>query len=629
MRRSLALVVLALLGCTAVPDAAESDAAESDAAESGVLEPKLESELTPGLGLRDAERADFDGHLVEILIHEGYAYTANSLGIVTMRLDDDGGLTMTDNGKAAAGEWTSCTTIALHAASDTVYCSADGPSMGAPRIELYDLSNPAAPTLREPFLIEPMTWAVRDLEVVGDRLLINQFDAGLWTAQIDEFGQLSELSQAPVEGNVRFTVAVGERLVASFADLEGSGTQLRVLEPETFAELGTLALEGPPLGLSPDSEGGSSLAVALGSGGMAIVDLVGDSLSVRERLEPPAVVSHALLSGELAFAIALSGAFAYDLSPVDGPRMFGFGPEGAGALEREGNMLHAVVHEGELLTSDWTWIQRWRVDPGGEVLSLDVPRGVYVPPLGPVRWRLRNPGPVALRAEHWVGDRLLHSIELEPGAVETIELDVIARATILERDEPSVTIALRVHDPSVDSSGTPVSISTMMILQRDRDDPLPPAVGERLTTTVTLADINHELFVLPTDPARPVQLVWYSPDCALMWPEFEDIAWLERSGIDFGRGDPIYIAPVDVSHGFARRWGLEAVEFGLYGPEAPPEVDAANAAFGGDDLLGVFIVSDLPGNADVSDYVLDADGTVLSIERMYRGAWSLAEPAPW
>jgi hypothetical protein len=629
MRRSLALVVLALLGCTAVPDAAGSDASESDTAESGAAEPKLESELTPGLGLRDAERADVDGHLVEILIHEGYAYTANSLGIVTMRLDADGGLTMTDNGKAAAGEWTSCTTLALHAASDTVYCSADGPSMGAPRIELYDLSDPAAPTLRAPFLIEPATWAVRDLEVIGDRLLINQFDAGLWSAQIDEFGQLSELSQAPVEGNVRFTVAVGDRLVASFADLEGPGTQLRVLEPETFAELGTLSLEGPPLGLSRDSEGGSSLGVALGSGGMAIVDLVGDALSVRERIEPPAVVSHGLLSGELAFAITLSGAFAYDLSPVDGPRMFGFGPEGAGALEREGNMLHAVEHEGELLTSDWTWIQRWSVDPGGEVLSLDVPRGVYVPPLGPVRWRLRNPGPVALRAEHWVGDRLLHSVELEPGAVEMIELDVIARATILERDEPSVIIALRVHDPSVDSSGTPVSISTMMILQRDRDDPLPPAVGERLTTTVTLADIDHELFVLPTDPPRRVQLVWYSPDCALMWPEFEDIAWLERSGIDFGRGDPIYIAPVDASHGFARRWGLEAVEFGLYGPEAPPEVDAANAAFGGEDLLGVFIVSELPGNPDVSDYVLDADGTVLSIERMYRGVWSLAEPAPW
>jgi hypothetical protein len=359
---------------------------------------------------------------------------------------------------------------------------------------------------------------------------------------------------------------------------------------------------------------------------VAIVELDGDALHVRERLGPPAVVSHALLSGELAFAITLSGVFAYDLG--DG-NMFGFGPESSGAYERDGNMLHAVLHEGELLTSDWTWIQRWSVDPGGEVLALDVPRGVYVPPLGPVRWRLRNPGPIALRAEHWVQDRRVLAVQLDPGEVETVELDVIARATILDRDEPSVTLALRVYDPSVDSSGKPVSISSMMILQRDRDDPLPPAVGEQLTTTVTLADIDRELFELPVEPPRRVQLVWYSPDCALMWPEFEDLAWLKRSGIDLGRGDPIYISPVDVSHGFARRWGLGAVEFGLYGPEAPPEVDAANAAFGGEDLLGVFIVAELPGNADVSDYVLDGDGTVLSIERMYRGPWSLAVPAPW
>lgn len=628
-------IVLALLGCTAVPDE-PPDSNGAEQADDGGEPPKLESELEPGLILRDAERADVDGHLVEILVHEGYAYTANSLGIVTMRLDDDGGLTMTDNGKAAAGQWTSCTTIAMHRASDSLYCSADGPSMGPPRIELYSLVDPSAPVLQEPFLLEPATWAVRDLEVVGDRLLINQFDDGLWTADIDALGQLGELTQAPVEGNVRFTVAAGGRLVAALADVEGSGTQLRVLDAETFAELDRLSLAGPPLGLSVDAEasdveagaGPVALAVALGSGGMAIVELEHDALRLRERLEPPAVVSHALLSGELAFAITLSGAFAYELGDTS-PRMFGFGPESAGAYERHGNMLHAVLHDGELLTSDWTWIQRWSVDPGGEVLALDVPRGVYVPPLGPVRWRLRNPGPVALRAEHWVGDRRVLTVELDPGEVETIELDVVARATILERDEPSVTIALRVHDPSVDSSGKPVSISSMMILQRDRDDPLPPAVGEPLTTSVTLADIDHELFELPPEPARRVQLIWYSPDCALMWPEFEDLAWLVRSGIDHGRGDPIYISPADVSYGFARRWGLEAVEFGLYGHEAPPEVDAANAAFGGEDLLGVFIVAALPGNADVSDTVLDADGTVVSIERMYRGAWSLAVPAPW
>src|SRR5262245_11069666 len=137
MRVSLLLVVLALLGCSAVDDQAAAEGGEqSDSGDP----PKLESDLTPGLRLLDAERADLDGHLVEMIVHEGYAYTANSLGIVSMRLESDGGLTMTDNGKAAAGEWTSCTTLALHAASDTVFCGADGPSNGDPRIEIYDLS---------------------------------------------------------------------------------------------------------------------------------------------------------------------------------------------------------------------------------------------------------------------------------------------------------------------------------------------------------------------------------------------------------------------------------------------------------------------------------------------------------
>jgi hypothetical protein len=622
LRTGRLLGALALLGCAPSPDDTPEVEDKSHAPTPG----NTVSEYEPGLRLLDAEQGDRNGHLVETLVHEGYVYTANSQGVVTMRLEPDGGLSLTDTGKEAAGLWTSCTSLAIHRASDTLYCGADGPSQGEPRIELYDLSDPAHPVLHEPFFIEPGTWAVRDLEVVDDTLVINQFDAGLWTAQIDGQGQLSELAQAPVEGNVRFTVAVGDRLVSAFADLEGTGTQLRVLDRDSFAELDRLALSGPPLGLTADAEGGRALAVALGSGGLALVDLEGDELVVRRTLEPPAVVTHALVAGDLAVAITLSGAFVYDTSGAEA-RMFGFGPESSGAPAREGNMLHAVLHEGQLVTSDWTWVQRWAIDPAGEALALDVPRGVYVPPLGPVSWRLRNPGPIALRAEHWVGDRHLFDVELEPESVETVELDVVARATILERDEPSVTLAVRVHDPEVDSSGKPVSTSSLMILQREQDDPLPPAVGEPLATTVTLVDVDHQLYTLPQP--RRVQLVFYSPDCALMWPEFEDLAWLVRSGVDLGRGDPIYISSSDVSYGFARRWGLDAVEFGLYGPEAPPEVDAANAAFGGEDLLGVFIISELPGNSDTSDYVIDADGTALSIERMYRGKWSLAEPAPW
>ena len=640
MRRWLAPMLLSSLsslgslGCSVVPELAVDGGSDESTGDGDAGEaPKLVSDRVPGLRLRDAEQAELDGHLVEIIVHEGYAYTANSLGIVTMRLDDDGGLTLTDNGKQAAGQWTSCTTIALHAASDTIYCAADGPSMGEPRIELYDLSaplgDPAAPVRREPAVpLGEGSWAVRHLEVVGDTLLSNQFDHGLWTAPIDALGQPGELVRAPIDGNVRFTVAVGERLVSLLADIEGSGTQLRVLERDSFTELARLALDGPPVGISADLDGSPTVVVALASGGLAVVDVSNDAPSVRELIQPPAIVNHGLMQGDLVIAVTLSGAFAYRLGDGDGgsARLFGFGPESSGATARDGNMLHATLHDGELLTSDWTWVQRWTIDPQGESLALDVPRGVYIPPTGPVAWRVRNPGTTTLRAEHWVGPRHLFDVELEPGEVERIELDVIQRATILERDDPSVTLSVRVHDPSVDRSGTPVSTSSLMILQRWPEDPLPPAVGERLDTTVTLADYDKQIFTLPQ--ARRMRLVWYSPDCALMWSEFEDLAWHRRRGETMG-GDPIFISPNDVSYGFAQRWGLGAVEFGLYGHQAPPEVDAANAAFGGEDLLGVFIVHQLPGNADVSDYVMDEHGVVESIERMYRGPYSLVDPAPW
>src|SRR5690606_30480744 len=260
--------VLALLVCSSLDCVAEPSGASAST--------KLDRELVPGLRLLAAEPAEDDGHLVETLVHEGYVYTANSLGIVTMRLDEGGGLTMTDNGKQAAGQWTSCTTIAIHRSSDTLYCGSDGPSQGNPRVEIYDLADPAAPTLREPLPLE--SWAVRNLHVVDDTLLIHQFDAGLWTAQIDARRDLSALTRTAVEGNIRFSVRVGESLVSAFADVEGSGTELRVLEPSSLVELDRLALDGPPLGLSADEEGRPTVVVALGSGGLAIVDLDGDRL---------------------------------------------------------------------------------------------------------------------------------------------------------------------------------------------------------------------------------------------------------------------------------------------------------------------------------------------------------------
>src|SRR5690606_26310305 len=131
------------------------------------------------------------------------------------------------------------------------------------------------------------------------------------------------------------------------------------------------------------------------------------------------------------------------------------------------------------------------------VLALDVPRGVYIPPAGPVRWRLRNPSSLPLRAEHWHGQRHLFDVELAPESVATVSLTPTQRSTLLPDGDPSVTLTVQVHDPRVDSSDTPVSTSAVMLLQRDGADPLPPAAGDHFSATVTLADAHAGSYTVP------------------------------------------------------------------------------------------------------------------------------------
>jgi hypothetical protein len=182
-----------LFGCAAGPDDAASDVGTP-----------ASSEIKPGLVLRGGDFATLEDHLIEMVVHEGHVYVANSsLGVSVMSLDANGGVTLTDVGSSYE-ELHRCTTVALHAASDTLYCGSDAPTGMQPgaRIELYDVSTPGQAIWREGFSVQE--WATRDVVVVGEQLLIQHFDAGLWTAEIDDRGQLSQLQKSSVEGNVRF-----------------------------------------------------------------------------------------------------------------------------------------------------------------------------------------------------------------------------------------------------------------------------------------------------------------------------------------------------------------------------------------------------------------------------------------
>jgi hypothetical protein len=597
----------------------------SPAADEDASEPIPSSEITPGLAVRGGDFATVEDHLVEMIVHAGHVYVANSsLGVSVMRLDDNGGVTLTDVGSTYEDE-RRCTTLALHAASDTLYCGADMPIGQQPgaRLELYDVSTPGLAVWRESFFVE--LWSTRDVEVVGDQLLMQQFDDGLWTAEIDPQGRLSQLQQRVVDGNARFSVGVGDRIVSLFGDVEGEGSHLRLFEPGSFLELDRLPLRGPPLGLSADAEGRPRVAVGLGSGGMAVVALDGDTLRIEHTLEPPAVVTAGLVSGDVAVAVTLSGAFAWDLEQPS-PRLFGFGPSAKLARERAGNMLHGVFYEGDLLTSDWLWVERWKIDRSGEVVDLDVPRGIFLPPEGPIRWRMRNPGDLRLRADVWAEREHLWSVEVEPHELIDVYVSAEQRAKLLPPGEPRIPLSVRFYDPLVPVEGDPLSSTVLVLAQREPDDPLPPAVGE-VFPTIMLEDVSHEVYSMPTPDGS--QTIWYWPDCAMMWPEIEDLAWLEREQWDLGRGEPILLTNFDVAaDGFPERWGLEGVTFGMWGIAAPTVADA-NDWISSEDIYMPFFIYELPGDAMPTDFVMDGDGVVRSIERMYRGPWTLVVPGPW
>lgn len=585
------------------------------------------SDILPGLSVRGAASLSPDDHLTELLVHEGYVYVANSFGgLGVLRLEDDGALTITDHG-IQPDEYGSlrCTALAVHRPSNTLYCAADSPNAIEPRIpgiDRFSLHDPAHPQQLEPFPV--MFWSVSDIEVFGDVLLIHQFMDGLWTADIGPDGELSNLEPAPVEGNARTSVVLGDRVVAAFADVHGEGTQLRLYDPSTWTELARLELAGPPLGMSVDAGGEPRVAVGLGSAGMALVDVGPDSLALARTLHPPAVVTHAVVEDQIAIAITISGAFAWDLASSK-PRLFGFGAEGTQGDDRDGNMLHGVLHDGELLTSDWTWIERWTIDPSGEVAALDVPRGVHVGPDGPVHWQVRNPGPIPMRAEIWQGRNHLLDVDVPGDAVIEIVIPESLRST-LGVDEPTAQLNLRVFDVDVPSEGEPLSTSAFVIVQRAADDPLPPAVGD-VFPNVTFADADGQLFTVPFEEGT--QTIWFQVDCALMWPEVEDLAWRVRSGLDVGPGVPLILSDTNlVLDGFAERRALDGVQLGFWGLGAPPEVTEANAAFD-EELYQSFFVPELPGDAVIMDYTIDPSGRVTSLERTYRGQWSLAVPWPW
>lgn len=595
----------------------------------------------PGLIARaQVEQATPSPHLVELaLADEGYLYLANSNdGLGVYRLLPEGGLELRLGQPADAEGQLRCTSLAVHQASDSLYCGSDG-WLGIQRWAIEDREQPV---LDGPDFNPPLTGLrVHDLLVIGEQLLMARYDRGLAWAEIDGNGQLGALVERPEVGNLR-KLARDEagRLWALSVD-----RGLLVFEPEPgggWSERWSLEVDGPALGLGVD---GARAALGLGSAGVAVVELDAGGLTQTHRLEPPGVVTAADLRGEILAAITLTGVFAYDLRPsvewpedphgevdaeaadLGGARLLGFWP--AGPWDHPGGkgaMLDGRFVDGdagpELIVSDWSWVERFVVDPEGFPSGVDLARGVFVAGEDQdIGLALRNPTPFRQRVElQRVGADAF--VELELGAYEE-RVETLA-AGDFELDAPSLVVA-RVFD-----GDELVAAPGFTVLRRPPLDERPilgygrPPPGSRFPdiAMATGSPGAVEALGLPT-PGERQRLVFYAIDCAAMWPAVEDLLWQLRSGRR-GPASVVLAAHIDPSIESAReRWGLDDASWGYFAPFAlPPEIAALNPY---EDLYeDGFVIYELPAAAHhPTDYLIGEDGQVLAVEREYRGLHAL------
>ena len=624
MRRLATVAVLALgLACT-----------ESS------LEPEPEPDprpaRPPGLIRLDQHSRAASAHLTEVQVHADRAYVANSNELFAVyRLTDAGDLVEV---LAHPTPLHRCTTLTIHAASDSLYCGSDE-WMGVVR---YDLTEPDAPVRDGDDYNPPLEGLrVADMAPVGDRLVFARYDLGIASAAIGPDGRLGALVEQPEIGNVRRLDADADGRLWALTNDRG----LLVFQPGAdgaWIERWQLELDGPALGLGVD---GSQAAVGLGSAGLALVTLDETGLHRSRAIEVPGVVSAADLLGDVAVAVTLQGTFAYDLRDpsrwpedprgeveragfeVDGVRLLGFIP--AGPWDRPGNagvlldgQLIARDGQIELLTSDWTWVERLAVDLDGFPAGVDVRRGEWVAaeaevvPIG-----LRNPTPFGLEVDvQRTGTTSRTSVVLGPGETRVLELP----ANELEIDTPNgLIVEVLDGDEVVDASmvvvmrRAPLELAPVELAGR-------PAPGQAMpSSTLATGWPNAVEGLTVPRPGVAQRLVFYGIDCAAMWPEVEDLLWRVRSGrlpadavVLASETDPTVDSAFD-------RWGLDAALWGYHdtGLTPPGLLD--------DNLFprlyeDGFVLYELPSGAHhPTDYEFDAEGRVVEVSREYRGEHEL------
>jgi hypothetical protein len=614
MRLPRSLLALALTGCavvgagsddaTAPIDASPLDAAPFDAARDF----DAGAPLVRGLErTAQVEQATAGPHLGDVVIAGPVAYIANSWdAFATYAIEPDGSIFAT---LLRPADWrgTRCTTLAVHAASRSLYCASDE----GPTIRSYDLSDPEQPVLRDvgtmagPMNDEPIR--ASDLHVAGDWLYVARFDRGLWAAPIAADGSLGALVPTGVVDRVRFVDGDPELFALStdrgLLRLSGSGVSVAVAE--------ALPLSGAPQSLSVR---GARAAIALGSEGAVVVDL-GTPMEVVAEVGPSAVATSADLSADALVVTALTGIYLYDLS-ASPPRLAGFQRAGRADDGDHGVFLSGrFATDGTFLASDWTMVERFRVEPSGHALEVDLVHGVYAPEAVDLDLPFRNEGDVMLDVT--VTARTSTSIRVGPGETGrlTIEAD---RWRALLVSEGTRTLRVRTH-----MGARTLSLSELAVEAR----PATPTSTTRPARGDALPEFQfvEEGVVRSAPMDSPTVLIFYARDCAAMWPVLTDAAYLASNGALEGGATPLLLTESDIAtDGYAAQWDLlrPGTRMGHHGYLAPPEVIAHN---GGERLYeDRFQNTGLPRAAShPTNYGVDASGTVLWVETAYRGAHPL------
>ncbi len=530
--------------------------------------------------------------MVAVALLGSHVYVADhgGLGLVVLRLEDDGSLVRIPWETEGPNDLIS---LAVHEPSATLFAAALGEGVFG-----YDLSDPAAPRLLPS---DPSTYGtVRAVAVHGDELLLAAYERGLLAAPIDD-GALGAPESVIDDVGVLAVTPFGEDV----AVLTHDGT-LRVGELQ-------VPLDGPPLAVATDD---TRVAVALGSGGVQLFERRGAGLERLVHLEPPGVVTHVDLEGDRVVAFALNGIFAYDVRTT--PRLVGFHPSGPWREGRSGYFLGGLLLDDLVIASEWVHVSTFRWDTLGRVTALDHARGVYLPPDGPIRFVVRNVGsqPIFLRTQLW--GRTLDRRTVPANAEEAIVIDagVEARAAILDLVQSAGPGEPTMHRAQV-----------VVLRREEEDDPARgrPAPGDPFPPLMMRAQSDDSLRQLPG--ARPARLVFYSLGCAAIWPELMDASWLAERGELDGGAELILASPDDERiQGYGVRWPLPMDRGYFYTEPEPSELATANARYGsGDTYFNAFHIY-LPGDAHPTDYLLDGDGRVRAVERMYRGRYGFPIP---